>query len=97
MLYIAYSFSRCAICNTTFENVDLIRDHINSHLQGLPHQCRKCDYSFETEKQLVRHELKHAEMEYEEQIEKEVCRGPSQIKQNKVVLCFALKFQNFAV
>ncbi|XP_019772472.2 zinc finger protein 91 isoform X2 [Dendroctonus ponderosae] len=63
---------RCAICYTAFDNVNLVRDHINSHLQGLPHQCQKCDYSFETEKQLVRHELKHAEMEYEEQIEKEV-------------------------
>ncbi|KAH1012826.1 hypothetical protein HUJ05_011912 [Dendroctonus ponderosae] len=63
---------KCAICYTAFDNVNLVRDHINSHLQGLPHQCQKCDYSFETEKQLVRHELKHAEMEYEEQIEKEV-------------------------
>lgn len=33
--------------------------------------CR-CDYSFDTQDQLEEHELKHAEMEYEEQIEKEV-------------------------
>lgn len=41
-------------------------------MSDLPYPCEKCDYSFETSEQLEEHELKHAEMEYEEQIEKEV-------------------------
>ncbi|KAJ8920535.1 hypothetical protein NQ315_005404 [Exocentrus adspersus] len=63
---------RCVICNTTFETANMVKEHITTHLAGLPHPCEKCDYSFETAEQLEEHELKHAEMEYEEQIEKEV-------------------------
>ncbi|XP_050517320.1 zinc finger protein 271-like [Diabrotica virgifera virgifera] len=63
---------KCVICNTTFETVDLVKEHITTHLASLPFPCDKCDYSFETEEQLEEHELRHAEMEYEEQIEKEV-------------------------
>lgn len=50
----------------------MVKEHITTHLTGLPYPCEKCDYSFETSEQLEEHELKHAEMEYEEQIEKEV-------------------------
>lgn len=50
----------------------MVKEHITTHLTGLPFPCEKCDYSFETSEQLEEHELKHAEMEYEEQIEKEV-------------------------
>lgn len=50
----------------------MVKDHITTHLQGLPFPCEKCDYSFDSEKQLIEHEVKHAEMEYEDQIEKEV-------------------------
>ncbi|CAH1159062.1 unnamed protein product [Phyllotreta striolata] len=63
---------KCVICNMKFESADLVKEHITTHLSGLPHPCDKCDYSFETAEQLEEHELKHAEMEYEEQIEKEV-------------------------
>ncbi|KAL1505854.1 hypothetical protein ABEB36_005316 [Hypothenemus hampei] len=63
---------RCVICNTTFEDAKSVKEHITTHLQGLPFPCEKCDYSFDTEKQLIEHEVKHAEMEYEDQIEKEV-------------------------
>ncbi|XP_066246558.1 zinc finger protein pita-like isoform X1 [Euwallacea similis] len=63
---------RCVICNTSFEDSAMVRDHITTHLQGLPFPCEKCDYSFDTEKQLIEHEVKHAEMEYEDQIEQEV-------------------------
>ncbi|CAG9840371.1 unnamed protein product [Diabrotica balteata] len=63
---------KCVICNTTFETVELVKEHITTHLASLPFPCDKCDYSFETEEQLEEHELRHAEMEYEEQIEKEV-------------------------
>ncbi|XP_018569397.1 zinc finger protein 235-like [Anoplophora glabripennis] len=63
---------RCVICNTTFKTANMVKEHITTHLTGLPHPCEKCDYSFETSEQLEEHELKHAEMEYEEQIEKEV-------------------------
>nr|XP_023013462.1 zinc finger protein 84-like [Leptinotarsa decemlineata] len=63
---------RCVICNTAFETADLVKDHITTHLTRLPFRCEKCGYSFETSEQLEEHELKHAEMEYEEQIEKEV-------------------------
>lgn len=63
---------KCVICNTKFESADDVRQHINTHLSGLPFGCEKCDYSFESQEQLEEHEMKHAEMEYEEQIEKEV-------------------------
>ncbi|KAG5891868.1 hypothetical protein JTB14_015887 [Gonioctena quinquepunctata] len=63
---------KCVICNTTFDNAQMVKQHITTHLAGLPFPCEKCDYSFETADQLEIHELKHAEMEYEEQIEKEV-------------------------
>lgn len=62
---------RCVICNTSFENAQKVKEHITTHLSGLPYPCDKCDYSFETQDQLEEHEVKHAEMEYEEQIEKE--------------------------
>lgn len=63
---------KCVICNTAFENAKQVKHHITSHLSGLPYPCDKCDYSFDTQDQLEEHELKHAEMEYEEQIEAEV-------------------------
>lgn len=63
---------RCVICNTSFENATEVKDHITTHLAGLPFPCDKCDYSFETQEQLEAHEIKHAEMEYEDQIEREV-------------------------
>lgn len=63
---------RCVICNTAFESAQMVKDHITTHLSGLPYPCDKCDYSFETQDQLEEHEVKHAEMEYEEQIEREV-------------------------
>ncbi|KAF7274778.1 uncharacterized protein LOC143195274 isoform X2 [Rhynchophorus ferrugineus] len=69
---------RCVICNTAFETADMVKEHITTHLQGLPFPCEKCDYSFENQYQLEEHEVKHAEMEYEEQIEKEVM---SEVKQ----------------
>ncbi|XP_057661672.1 zinc finger protein 26-like [Diorhabda carinulata] len=68
---------KCVICNTTFETAELVKEHITTHLSGLPYSCGKCEYSFETEMQLEEHELDHAEMEYEEQIEKEVFKGSS--------------------
>lgn len=63
---------RCVICNTEFETAQKVKEHITTHLSSLPYPCEKCDYSFETQSQLEEHEMKHAEMEYEEQIEKEV-------------------------
>ncbi|RZC36636.1 suppressor of hairy wing, partial [Asbolus verrucosus] len=63
---------KCVICNTEFDNVIKVKEHITTHLSDLPFPCEKCDYSFETQEQLEDHELKHAEMEYEEQIEQEV-------------------------
>lgn len=51
-----------------------MKEHITTHLTGLPFPCERCDYSFETNDQLEEHQLKHAEMEYEEQIEKEVLK-----------------------
>ncbi|CAG9772573.1 unnamed protein product [Ceutorhynchus assimilis] len=63
---------KCVICNTKFESAKMVKDHITTHLLELPYPCEKCDYSFDTHKQLVEHEVKHAEIEYEEQIEKEV-------------------------
>lgn len=63
---------KCVICNTEFDNVTKVKEHITTHLSDLPFPCEKCDYSFETQDQLEDHELKHAEMEYEEQIEQEV-------------------------
>lgn len=63
---------RCVICNTEFETAQKVKEHITTHLSSLPYPCDKCDYSFETQTQLIEHEMKHAEMEYEEQIEKEV-------------------------
>ncbi|CAH1171139.1 unnamed protein product [Phaedon cochleariae] len=63
---------RCVICNTVFETANMVKEHITTHLTGLPFPCEKCDYSFESADQLEEHELKHAEMEYEDQIEKEV-------------------------
>lgn len=63
---------RCVICNTAFEDAQKVKEHITTHLSSLPYPCDKCDYSFETQDQLEEHEVKHAEMEYEEQIEKEV-------------------------
>ncbi|XP_060526327.1 transcriptional repressor CTCF-like [Cylas formicarius] len=61
----------CVICNTSFETAQMVKEHITTHLQGLPFPCERCDYSFESSEQLEEHELKHAEMEYEEQIEQE--------------------------
>lgn len=63
---------KCVICNTGFFNAKDVKEHITTHLAGLPYPCDKCDYSFETQDHLEEHELKHAEMEYEEQIEQEV-------------------------
>lgn len=63
---------KCVICNTEFDNVVKVKEHITTHLSDLPFPCEKCEYSFETEEQLEDHELKHAEMEYEEQIEQEI-------------------------
>lgn len=63
---------RCVICNTAFDTAKEVKEHITTHLSGLPYPCEKCDYSFETQDQLEAHEIKHAEMEYEEQIEREV-------------------------
>lgn len=63
---------RCVICNTEFETAQKVKEHITTHLSSLPYPCEKCDYSFESQSQLEEHEMKHAEMEYEEQIEKEV-------------------------
>lgn len=63
---------KCVICNTEFDNVARVKEHIATHLSDLPFPCEKCDYSFETQEQLEDHELKHAEMEYEELIEQEV-------------------------
>lgn len=63
---------KCVICNTAFETAQMVKDHITTHLSGLPFPCDKCDYSFESLDQLEEHEVKHAEMEYEEQIEREV-------------------------
>ncbi|KAF5299352.1 hypothetical protein FQA39_LY02525 [Lamprigera yunnana] len=63
---------KCVICNTSFDNAKMVKEHITTHLSGLPYPCDRCDYSFDTQDQLEEHELKHAEMEYEEQIEKEV-------------------------
>lgn len=59
---------KCVICYTKFENADAVKEHISTHLSGLPFPCEKCSYSFETKEQLEEHELKHAEMEYEEQV-----------------------------
>ncbi|XP_017781219.1 PREDICTED: zinc finger protein 568-like [Nicrophorus vespilloides] len=72
---------KCVICNTAFQNAQEVKDHITTHLAGLPFPCDKCDYSFESHDQLEEHELKHAEMEYEEQIEQEV----SQEARNDVI------------
>ncbi|KRT81579.1 zinc-finger associated domain containing protein [Oryctes borbonicus] len=63
---------KCVICYTSFDNAKDVMNHITIHLSGLPYPCDKCDYSFDTQEQLEEHELKHAEMEYEEQIEQEV-------------------------
>ncbi|KAB0800398.1 hypothetical protein PPYR_06138, partial [Photinus pyralis] len=63
---------KCVICNTSFESAKMVKEHITTHLSGLPYPCDRCDYSFDTQDQLEEHELKHAEMEYEDQIEKEV-------------------------
>lgn len=63
---------KCVICNTEFDSAHSVKEHISTHLSGLPFPCEKCSYSFESREQLEEHELKHAEMEYEEQIEKEV-------------------------
>lgn len=63
---------KCVICNTAFQNAKQVKEHITTHLAGLPYPCDKCDYSFETQDQLEEHEVKHAQMEYEEQIEQEV-------------------------
>lgn len=63
---------KCVICYTSFDNAKQVMNHITTHLSGLPYPCDKCDYSFDTQDQLEEHEIKHAEMEYEEQIEQEV-------------------------
>ncbi|XP_030748910.1 zinc finger protein 774-like isoform X1 [Sitophilus oryzae] len=63
---------RCVICNTSFKSANAVKEHITTHLQGLPYPCENCDYSFESEEQLETHQLTHAVMEYEEQIEQEV-------------------------
>lgn len=65
---------KCVICNTAFQNAKQVKDHITIHLSGLPYPCDKCDYSFESQDQLEEHEVKHAQMEYEEQIEQEVVK-----------------------
>ncbi|KAK9712497.1 Zinc-finger associated domain (zf-AD) [Popillia japonica] len=69
---------KCVICYTSFDNAKQVMNHITTHLSGLPYPCDKCDYSFDTQDQLEEHELKHAEMEYEEQIEQEVSKEASQ-------------------
>lgn len=62
----------------------MVKEHITTHLTGLPFPCEKCDYSFETSEQLEEHELKHAEMEYEEQIEKEVISEARQQQEENI-------------
>lgn len=74
---------RCVICNTAFEDAQKVKEHITTHLSSLPYPCDKCDYSFETQEQLEEHEMKHAEMEYEEQIEKEVTEEELQRRANE--------------
>ncbi|XP_018320821.1 zinc finger protein 502 [Agrilus planipennis] len=74
---------KCVICNTEFENAKMVKEHITTHLAGLPYPCDKCDYSFDTQDQLEEHELKHAEMEYEEQIEREVTEEAMQQQQQR--------------
>lgn len=48
---------RCVICNTAFETAKMVKEHITTHLSGLPYPCDKCDYSFETQDQLEEHEV----------------------------------------
>lgn len=73
---------RCVICNTAFDNAQKVKEHITTHLSSLPYPCDKCDYSFESQDQLEEHEVKHAEMEYEEQIEKEVTEEEMNKREN---------------
>lgn len=73
---------RCVICNSKFEDAQMVKEHITTHLSCLPFPCDKCDYSFDTKDQLEEHEVKHAEMEYEEQIEKEVTEEEMQKREN---------------
>lgn len=77
---------KCVICNTSFESAQRVKDHITTHLQGLNFSCEKCEYSFDTQQQLTEHEVKHAEMEYEEQIEQEIIHN-SDAQNNKSLLC----------
>lgn len=63
---------KCVICQTEFNSANEVKEHITTHLASLPYPCEKCDYSFETKDQLEDHQVKHAQMEYEEQIEKEI-------------------------
>lgn len=66
-----------------FESAQMVKEHITTHLTDLPFPCDRCDYSFETQEQLEEHELKHAEMEYEDQIEKEVLSEALQTDKRK--------------
>lgn len=50
---------KCVICNKEFEDAQTVREHITTHLSGLPFLCYKCDYSFENENDLMEHEQKH--------------------------------------
>lgn len=50
---------KCVICNKEFDDAQTVKDHITTHLSGLPFLCFKCDYSFENENDLLEHEQKH--------------------------------------
>lgn len=54
---------KCLICNKEFSDARTVKEHVTTHLSGLPYPCDKCDYSFETQEELEEHEVKHGDLD----------------------------------
>ena len=49
----------CAICRTTFDEMDKLKEHMRKHWESLPYKCHVCSERYWTEKSLKRHLIKH--------------------------------------
>jgi hypothetical protein len=55
---------RCIECNKTFKRAAILRDHLRSHRNEKPFQCRKCYKAFTRKNDMKRHEDTHSEKQF---------------------------------
>ena len=49
----------CSLCQTTFDEMEKLKEHMRKHWESLPFKCHVCSERYWTEKSLKRHLVKH--------------------------------------